>query len=153
MKNPKLLQEKQVVDNLFIQIKGFVIDPYYQSLLSYYLCIRVSGFVENCVRTILTDYSVPRAKYNVRTYVGHSLERLPNPTYDSICELLKKYSDKWADRFKLAITTQVRQSLVSIVVNRNNIAHGGNSNITLNQLEVYYTDILQLIDELEQTCV
>lgn len=155
MKNLKLLQEKDEVDNLFAQIQGYSGDPYYQSLMTYYLCVRVSGFIENCVRIILTEYSAPRAQDSVRTYVDRTVAKFPNPTFENICDLTKRFNDHWHRSFKSSIgpQTPARRALESINVNRNNIAHGGTSTITLSQLESYYRDVLHLVDELERTCI
>ena len=153
MNNPKLLQEKQKVDDLFIQIQGFSGDAYYQSLMTYYLCIRVSGFIENCVRIILAEYSLPRAQGTVGVYVTNTLMKLPNPTFHNLCRLAAQFDDQWRKSFKAAATQQARQSLKSINLNRNNLAHGGNSTMTLRELAGYYHDVLALVDELERVCV
>jgi hypothetical protein len=148
-----LLKEKQEIDDLFNRVNGFTGDPYIKSLLTYYLCIRVSGFLENCIRIIFTDYSIPRTRDNVQTFVTRRLGKFPNPTYSNICNLAKAFSYQWNTNFKSNITAQIRQSLEAINVNRNAIAHGGTSTITVRQLASYYQDIVQLIEELEQACI
>jgi len=65
MNNLELIRQKQEIDGLFSQVRGFSGDPYIKALLTYYLCIRVSGFLENCVRIIFTEYSMPRSKDHV----------------------------------------------------------------------------------------
>ncbi len=152
MNNPLLLDEKKLIDNLFRQITEFDGDPYIESLLTYYLCVRVSGFVETCVRGILVAYSTPRAQDHVHAFVVSKLERFPNPTFDQICKTIADYSDQWNRDFKNRIPDRVRGSLRSMNVNRNQIAHGGTSTITIGQLQQYYQDIILLITELEAVC-
>ena len=152
MNNPKLVQQKNEIDTLFGQIISFTGDLYVKSLLTYYLCVRVSGFVENCVRTILADYATPRTQDHVRTFVEGKLERFPNPTFDQICKAIADFNDQWNQDFKARIPTPVRESLRSINVNRNQIAHGGTSTITIGQLQSYYHDTILVIDVLEQIC-
>lgn len=152
MHNPKLVQQKNEIDSLFGQISGFAGDPYVKSLLTYYLCVRVSGFLENCVRIILIDYSAPRTQDHVRTFVQGKLNRFPNPTFEQICKAVAEFNDQWNTSFKAGITPQVRESLKSINVNRNQIAHGGTSTITVGQLQLYYQDAVFLIEQLEQAC-
>jgi hypothetical protein len=152
MDNPKLVQQKNEMDSLFGQISVFAGDPYVKSLLTYYLCVRVSGFVENCVRIILADYSTPRTQDHVRTFVEVKLDRFPNPTFDQICKAIADFNDQWNRDFKTRIPAPVRASLRSINVNRNQIAHGGTSTITIGQLQKYYQDAIFLIEELEGTC-
>lgn len=152
MNNPQLVQQKYEIDALFGQIISFAGDPYVKSLLTYYLCVRVSGFVENCVRIILADYARPRTQDHVRSFVESKLERFPNPTFDQICKAIADFNDQWNQDFKAKIPAPVRESLRSINVNRNQIAHGGTSTITIGQLQSYYQDAVLLIKELEQTC-
>jgi len=152
MKNPELLKEKREIDTLFSQVQGFAGDDYVKSLLTYFLCIRVSGFLENCVRIVFTEYSIPRTTDHVRNFVARRLERFPNPTFENICTLTKDFDDSWLRKLKSSITAQIKQSLYSINVNRNEIAHGGTSTITVGQLAGYYQDAVQLIEKLEQTC-
>ena len=153
MKNPKLLAEKKIVDDLFKQINSFTGDPFIKSLLTYYLCVRVSGFLENSVRTIFLDYSIPMSRGNVPTYISNKLKKFPNPTWSAIIELATDYNKLWADNLKKTIKPSVPSALDSINVNRNAIAHGSTSSITIGDLTSYYNDVLILIDELENVCV
>jgi hypothetical protein len=148
-----LIRQKQEIDGLFNQVQGFPGDPYIKALLTYYLCIRVSGFLENCVRIIFTEYSIPRTSDHVSTYVTGKLKEFPNPTYANICKLAGDFHSQWRENFKSRVTAQIRESLESIRVNRNAIAHGSNSPITVAQLATYYQDAVHLIERLEEACV
>lgn len=153
MVNPRLLGEKRQIDVLIQDIQSFSGDPYIQSLLAYYLCVRISGFLENCVRIIFTDYASPRTKDHAQEYVASKLQRFPNPTFENICRLAKEFNDQWNTDLKARATPQLRSSLQSIMNNRHNIAHGGTSTVTLRQLISYYNDLIQLVDSLEQICI
>lgn len=152
MKNAKLLAEKKVIDNLFTEIENFIGDPYIKSLLTYYLCIRISGFLENSIRIIYTDYSNPNAKGNVFTFVGNKLKKFPNPTWSAILNLANDFDPNWKANIKNNIKPNQLTSLESINVNKNAIAHGGSSNITLSDLHSYYNDMVMLIDDVECIC-
>jgi hypothetical protein len=81
------------------------------------------------------------------------LEKFPNPTWTEIIKLTKDFNIQWAENLKAAISKKHLESLESIIVNRNAIAHGGTSNITLRELSNYYTDIIYIIEKLEDSCV
>lgn len=153
MVNPRLLREKRRIDGLINHIQSFSGDPYTESLLAYYLCISISGFLENCVREVFLDYSSTRTKGHTKTYVASKLQKFPNPTFENICGLAKEFNDQWNTDFKAQISPQIRDSLRTVNINRNNIVHGGSSTITLRQLTTHYNDIVQLVDNLEQVCV
>ena len=105
------------------------------------------------MRIIFSEYSVTRAQDQVKVFVSSKLERFPNPTYGNIVRLTQEFNAVWAQTFRTATTTQQRQSLESINVNRNAIAHGGVSGVTVGQLANYHADIVQMIETLETTCI
>lgn len=152
MKNASLVQEKDAIDRLLCDVKSFSGDPYVQALLTYYACIRVSGFAENCVRIIFNDYAIPRSKDYVQAFVNGRLREFPNPTWDRIMKLTRDFDGQWAEALKSRVTKQHRDSLGSINTNRNAIAHGGTSTITIHQLSQYYSDVVLLIEEMEDCC-
>jgi hypothetical protein len=135
MLSPQLIREKEEIDTLFDEVNTFPGDLYAKSLLTYYLCIRISGFVENCVRIIFSEYSATRAQDQVKVFVSSKLERFPNPTYNNIIRITREFNRVWAQAF------------------RNAIAHGGVSGISVGQLANYYADVVQMIETLETSCV
>jgi hypothetical protein len=147
-----LLKEKRQIDDLFSHINAFTGDPYDKSLLTFYLCIRVSGFIENCVRIILSEYSIPRSRDQVITFIGNKLKKFPNPTYGAMVMIAKEFDDKWSKGFKGLTTRQHQSSIESININRNQIAHGGTSSITIGDLYKYYQDVVEVIENFEATC-
>jgi hypothetical protein len=147
-----LLKQKKQIDDLFDHINAFTGDPYDKSLLTFYLCVRVSGFMENCVRIIFSEFSAPRSKDQVVTFVGNKLKKFPNPTYSEIIKIAKDFDKQWSIGFKKTITRQHQLSIESININRNQIAHGGTSGITIGDLFDYYQDIVKIIENLEATC-
>ncbi len=152
MINPKLQKEKKKVDDLFTRVSKFTGDPFDKALLTQFLCIRVSGFLENCVRIIFTEYSTPRTNDNVKAFVDKKLERFPNPDYGSIIDLTKQFSNEWVTNLKKILDEKHQTSLSGINKNRNQIAHGQSSVITLTDLRTYYNDAVEVIQKLEVTC-
>lgn len=153
MRSYALQKEKNQIDSLFKDIDSYSGDPYYQALLTYYLCIRVSGFIENCVRIIFLEYSMPNCKRQVKDFVSKKLERFPNPNWAEIVKLVREFNDQWAIDLRNSTTPQHRSSISSIIKNRNNIAHGGTSGITLRELKNYYLDVIHVVEKLEEKCV
>lgn len=152
MINPRLTKEKKSIDDLFVRINKFGGDPIDKALLTQYLCIRVSGFLENCVRIIFTEYSAIRAIDHVKTFVDNKLDRFPNPSYGAILDLTKQFNDKWQSNLQKVLVSKHQTSLESIIRNRNKIAHGQSSTINLTDLKTYYDDAVEVIEKLETTC-
>jgi hypothetical protein len=153
VKNKLLVSRQKVIEDLFVEVRAFVGDPLIRAYLTYYLCIRVSGFIEDCVRTIFSDYVDTNSKNSVKTFAIGKLKKFPNPTWSAILSLVKDFDSNWAEQLKLRIDPSWSDGIDSIVSNRNTIAHGGSSSITLNELDGYYRKALLAIDELEKVCV
>lgn len=96
MKNPRLLAKQKQIEDLFTEIGTFTGDPQVKAYLTYYLCIRVSGFIEDCVRSVFSEYVDRNSKNSVTTFVSEKLRKIPNPTWGAIISLAKDFSDNWS---------------------------------------------------------
>lgn len=153
MRNPRLLSKQKQIEDLFLELDAFVGDPVIKAYLTYYLCIRVSGFIEDCVRSIFSDYADANSQNAVTTFVVEKLRKFPNPTWSAIVSLAKDFNDNWSVQLKANVSKTYSDAVDTIVSNRNIIAHGGTSSITLSELKTYYKNVLNVIDELDKTCV
>lgn len=157
MKNPELIKGKVQIDSLFKQVRIFSSDPSADpeivAMLTYYLCVKVSGFVETSIRTILMEYAEQHSSDKATKFIEKRLERFPNPSMSTIVELIKSFGDVWAKDFKNKVDETSRTALENINKNRNAIAHGGVSSITLRELENYYNEVITIIQQLEAICV
>ena len=153
MINPRLLAKQKQIEDLFLELDTFVGDPIIKAYLTYYLCIRVSGFIEDCVRSILSDYADANSQNSVTNFVVEKLRKIPNPTWGAIVSLTKDFNENWSAQLKANVDKTYSDAVDSIVSNRHTIAHGGTSSITLSELETYYKNALKVIDELERICI
>jgi len=152
MKSVALQNEQNQIDKIIIQIQAFKGDPYFEALLVYYLCIRISGFLENCIRIYFLEYANLKCQDYVKTFMENRLKRFPNPTWSEITKLIKDFNEQWVIDIKKSVPPQWLSSLESINNNRNNIAHGGTSSVTLRELALYYQDIVNILETIENIC-
>jgi hypothetical protein len=157
MKNSQLVKEKAQIDRLFSSVRSFSsdpsADPEITAMLTYYLCVKVSGFMEKCVRIILLEYAKTHSRDRAIRFIEKKLERFPNPSMNAIADLVKNFDEDWAKDFRRKVDEPSRTSIDSINTNRNVIAHGGTSTITLRELEGYYNGAINVILHLENLCV
>lgn len=153
MKSVALQNEQNQIDKIIIQIRAFTGDPYFEALLAYYLCIRISGFLENCIRIYFLEYANQKCQDYVKTFMENRLKHFPNPTWGEIIKLIKDFNEQWVVDIKKSVSSQWLSSLESINNNRNNIAHGGTSSVTLHELVIYYQDIVNIIETIENICI
>jgi len=151
--NPRLIAKQKQIEDLLVKVRAFSGDAEVKAYLTYYLCIRISGFIEDCVRFIFSEYVDANSQNSVTVFVTEKLKKIPNPTWSAIVSLAKDFNDTWAVQLKANVDKPNSEAVDSIVKNRNTIAHGGTSPITLNELETYYRDAVIVVDELEKICV
>lgn len=147
----EITRQTQRLDDLFQKAKTLP-DLELQSHWSRYLCVLVSGFLENSVRLTYTEYARTRAEPFVSDFVESRLRKFQNPNMEAILALTGGFSRGWRERLEKATSGQLRESVNSIVRNRHKIAHGESVVLTLHTLVQYYKDALKVVDLLRQQC-
>jgi hypothetical protein len=147
----EITRQRQRLDDLFQKTKHLA-DPEIQSHWSRYLCVLVSGFLENSIRITLSEYARARADVSVADFVESRLRQFQNPKMRTILELVGGFSQEWRQRLELDTSGQLGESVNSIVGNRHKIAHGESVGLTLHTLIQYYADTLKVVDLVRQYC-
>jgi nitrate/nitrite-specific signal transduction histidine kinase len=144
-------QQKQRLDQLFKAARDLP-DPEVQSHWSRYLCVLVSGFIENSVELCLYEYSKKSSSIHVSNFVSARLRKFQNPKMGPILELFGTFNPEWRSRIEAATRGRLADSINSIVTNRNKIAHGDSVSLSMSSLTAYYQDAASVIEILQQTC-
>lgn len=148
--NPRILSHCQRIDNLFSRVASFD-DPKDKSEWSKYLCILVSGYIEESLRVLLEDYASERknASSPIKNFVLKQIKNITNCKTQKILDTLDSFDSSWKDAFEEKITPEIKDSIDSIVANRHAIAHGKNTGITYTTVTNYYKNIKKAIEILE----
>jgi hypothetical protein len=150
MTNREVVSHKQRIDNLFQLAGKLGADPELIAHWSRYLCILASGFIENSVRIIISEYAEKRAHSDIANYVSEQLRYFSNAKMEKILELIAEFnSDKRTD-YERAVQGAIKEAVDSIVNNRHQIAHGQNTGIGFATIKEYFNHAVKAIDELEQ---
>ena len=120
-------------------------DQELQSEFAKYLCVLVSGFLEQAVRDILLSYASLNSDQFVTRYVEGTVART-NLNAQRLSELVGLFSSDWQEELSGYVVDERRAALGNIRANRNVIAHGGDSTITLRQVRDYYDRINEVLD-------
>jgi len=147
----EITRQRQRLDDLFQKARSLP-DAEIQSHWSRYLCVLVSGFLENSVRITYTEYARKRADSTVADFVETRLRQFQNPKMGTILELAGGFSQDWRQKLEVDTNGQLCESVNSIVGNRHKIAHGESVGLTLHTLMQYYDDALRVVDLLRQQC-
>jgi hypothetical protein len=152
--NPRILSHKQKIDELFSSVST-VTNPQDQSEWAKYLCVLVSGFIEQSIRVLLEEYCKKRADLTIQKYVIRQIGDITNCKTNKIREILGKFSDGWKSDFdreieaKSRVIDQIRNSLDSVVANRHDIAHGKSVGMSYSTISRWYDSVKVAVDVLE----
>jgi RiboL-PSP-HEPN len=151
MSQIEITRQRQRLDDLFQKAKDLP-DAEFQSHWSRYLCVLVSGFLENSVRLTYAEYARKRADSSVANFVESRLRQFQNPKLGAILDLAGAFNQEWRQQLEQDTSGQLGESVNSIVGNRHKIAHGDSVGLTLHTLIQYYRDALIVIDIVQQQC-
>jgi hypothetical protein len=132
------------VDQLFLRASGQS-DLQVQSDYAKYLVIRVSGLVEQVVTEIVLAHVTAQASPTVAGHVSWRMGIFQNPNIERILQLVGSFNKHWRDELDADVTDEERGALGSINSQRNTIAHGGSSTISLSQIQRYYDEVKSLL--------
>ncbi len=147
----EIQRQKQRLDELFNSAWKLP-EVELQSHWSRYLCILVSGFLENSVELCLSEYSKKRSDSATANFVSAKLRGFQNPKMSAITDLLGAFKPEWRLELEEATQGQLSDSINSIVGNRNRIAHGESVSLSMSSLKAYYNDATTVVAVLEKIC-
>lgn len=151
--HPDIIERENNLRRLFDHAselrKNEFVDLEVRSAFESYLCIRTYAYVETSVKTILLQYirSVTRDD-SIENFVAAQLRRQRNLWYSELIHLLSSFNPDWSNLLKTGITERMRTSLDSLVNIRNRIAHSDDVDISLADMEHYFSyckDIVRLV--------
>jgi hypothetical protein len=142
------------IENLIARIDRLILqkrrDDETISDLTKLLCITVSSYIEKSFVVIIKEYSTKRSCVEIQNYIAQALNGTTNLKMDRIVKIVRSFNNDWADTIESdSRFTEYDDSLAFIVSNRNVIAHGGNSGVTVRDLKTHYSVICDFIDELK----
>ncbi len=142
-------REKQKLDSLFQQIAS-VTDIEMQAHWAKYLCVLVSGFVENAFRIILFQYTLSKSHQNVANFIDGKLQKITNLNEDKIKQLLNSFNQGWREEFEKNISLEQKSAFDSVIANRHQIAHGRFVGLTYVRISNYYGHIVNVLQSIHQ---
>lgn len=151
MRNTAIREDQLRIEALFASASGFDTGSTPQSHLTEHLCVRLSGFIEQSVRSILYDYATQTGHLTLAEFVNRVIERhYQNLNHERICELLTRFDSVWATQMRTYLTDEHKMAIGSILANRNKISHGEPvPTLGLTQLRQWYQKVLEVLDYLE----
>jgi uncharacterized HAD superfamily protein len=152
--NPQILSHRQRIDALFVKIKS-ISNSAEQSEWSKYLCILVSGYIEESLRVLLENYTAKNSSQYIQNFVSTEIKNITNCKTKKILDILRSFNPHWEQDFNNKIATksriddEIKNSIDSIITNRHSIAHGKNIGMSYSTVFNYYGNVKKAIEILE----
>lgn len=150
--NSELTKQYKRIQNLILKAKEFEPDDELRSHLAKYLCVLSSGFIENAIYHAFSDIAEKSCPPSVvLTYTKGQLYKLQNTNTEKIKEVTKAFNPEWWENgLKDFLQQDNRSTAINYILkDRHNIAHGRDSEITIDKLEEYFKKTVEVIQFLE----
>src|SRR5688572_25909561 len=93
--NIKIVQHKQKLDKLFIQVSK-ITDMNMQGEWAKYLCVLASGYLENSLRILISEYMSKNSSPKVQRFNESQIFSLTNCKHGKIVKVLEQFDVNWS---------------------------------------------------------
>jgi hypothetical protein len=138
---------KKRLDDTFLRAKALT-DAELLSDSAKYLCVLVSGYLEQSIVEILLEHVRRSSGPTVRKHMETELRRRTNFKAGKIIALFGSFSSVWEADLKAFITDEKRAAVDSVVDLRHTIAHGRHTGLTMISVRAYYSQIELVVKHL-----
>lgn len=139
---------KSELDELYIRADPRTVsDPEVAGDLARYLCVRVSGYLEQATTIILRSHCVKNSWGDVQQFAMSWLDRMPNLSSVVLVNLVRRFNKQAADDLEEFLSVEERGSGLNALIGlRNDIAHGKQQGMSREQAWNYF-ELVELIVE------
>ena len=143
---------RQVLDNTFDRAKAIGTDSELQSDFARYLCILVSGFLENAVIELILEHTRRHSQPSIQRFVELRSRKITNVKAQRLQDLLGSFDGSWRTDMEQFLVDERKAAVDSIVDLRNSISHGRPVSVTFVRVREYYLQIQQVVDHIADLC-
>lgn len=123
-----------------------------------YVCVLVSGYMEQAIKEILLSYSSQKSAPTVNRYIEKTWPSSRNMNVAAIEDTLAKFDPSWGESFHAWLDSSLERkaTINNIVAWRNNIAHGNESNttgVTMSSVKSGFACACKLVEFIENLAV
>jgi HEPN superfamily RiboL-PSP-like protein len=122
-------------------------DPEIAADMGRYLCLRVSGFLEQATSIILREFCEKNSWGDVQDFALSWLDRMPNLSHGELVKLVGRFNKKAAQELDEFLLKEERKSRLNALIGiRNDVAHGKQQGMSRQQAWGYY-EVVDLVIE------
>ena len=143
---------RQALDATFKRLASLPSEPEVLSDFARYLCILVSGFLEQAVQELVLEHARKRASPTVQRYVESRMRGFTNAKTQRLIELLGSFDEDWRRNIEVFLVDQRKDAVDSVIDLRNTISHGRYAGITMSRVGRYYSEVKDVVDHIAEIC-
>ncbi|MGA2301128.1 MAG: HEPN domain-containing protein [Candidatus Acidiferrum sp.] len=144
---------KQRLDETFKRASALSRDPEISSDFARYLCVLVSGLLEQAVIELLIEYVRLRSPEQIQRHVGQRLRRFTTANAKNVIELVGSFDLDWQRDLESYIVDEYKAAVDSVVNLRHTVAHGRYAGVTMSSVQSYYDRVKKVIDHIADLCL
>ena len=130
-------RQRQQLDTTFSRASGLGADAELLSDFARYLCVLVSGFVEQATIELLIEYVRTHSDPRILRHVERSARHLTNLKTHRLIDVIGALDPEWRSELEMFIVDEYKDALDGIVDLRNSVAHGRYVGVTLSRVNEY----------------
>ncbi|MEQ1557839.1 MAG: HEPN domain-containing protein [Methyloglobulus sp.] len=119
-----------------------------------YLCVLVSGFLENAISTVYIDFVSNAAAPHIVQYASKHLDKIQNPKSKKFVEVASQFKKEWGSDLEKFFSDypEYKEAIDSIMSNRHQVAHGKNTSISVHRVRDCLEKSVCVIEFIENQC-
>jgi hypothetical protein len=151
---PSIVSHRHRIDNLFTKA-ATITDRAEQAEWAKYLCVLVSGYIEESLRVLLDQYTRTRATPVIQNFVWGEIKDITNCKTSKIASVLQRFNLTWESDFltgiqaRSRVVDEIKNSVDSVIANRHQIAHGKNIGLGYVAISTYYDNVKKAVEILD----
>lgn len=155
IRNEELKKQSEKILQLIETAEGtFEEDDEMRSHLAKYICILCSGFLENAIHLLYTDYVKSETASNpIISFSTITLNKIQNPNAERFRDLAKSFNPEWEEPLRDFMQVDDKASAINYIMkDRHKIAHGKDSDITLIRIKEHHLKTVDIVKYIEAQC-
>lgn len=146
-------REKQRLDATFKRALAAQDDPELLSDFARYMCVLVSGFLEQAIIELLLEYVRRRSDETIQRHVEQRLRRFTTAKASNIANLMGSFNVDWQKDLEGYFVDEQKDALDSVVNLRHAISHGRSVGVTMVSVQRYYARVKEAVQHIAELCL
>lgn len=133
-----------------MRASGFTDAPDVEADYARYLCVLVTGFLEQAVERVILGYVDAQGNRRLSRYIAKRLQPNRNMRAKQLLDIVGQFDEDWRSQLDEKLTTRHRDAIGSVYASRNKIAHGEDVDLPYRQIHNDYVMVKEAVGFLEE---